>query len=126
VNFWLYMFLTTLLIPAVMLFLGYRFKNGGPKKINHFFGYRTSRSMKNRDTWDFAHRRCGAYWSWLGWPFLSAALLYMPTLRRAGDEIISLAATILVLIQLLVMCLVVIPTERALKRTFDEKGNRIG
>ena len=22
-----------------------------PKKINHFYGYRTSRSMKNQETW---------------------------------------------------------------------------
>ena len=30
-----------------------------PKEINSVFGYRTSMSMKNKDTWEFAHKYCG-------------------------------------------------------------------
>lgn len=125
-GFWFYMLLTTLLIPAVMLLFGYRFRKGGPNKINHFFGYRTSRSMKNRDTWDFAHRRCAAYWRWIGWPCLTAAITFMPIVRRDDVETISLVATSLVLLQVLAMCLALVPTEWALKKTFDENGTRIG
>lgn len=34
-----------------------------PKKINSFYGYRTAMSMKNRETWEFAHKHCGKLWS---------------------------------------------------------------
>ena len=27
--------------------------------VNFVFGYRTSMSMKNKDTWEFAHKYCG-------------------------------------------------------------------
>ena len=27
-----------------------------PKKINHLYGYRTTRSMLNQDCWDFANK----------------------------------------------------------------------
>lgn len=27
-----------------------------PKKINHFYGYRTKTSMRNQQTWDFAQQ----------------------------------------------------------------------
>ena len=125
-GFWIYMFLMTLLIPAVMLVFGYRYRKGGPKKINRLFGYRTPRAMKTRETWDFAHRSCGTYWSWIGWPALTAAITYMPIVRNRDVDTIAFAATTLILLQLAAMCLVIVPTERALKREFDENGNRIG
>ena len=124
---WFGMFFFTLLIPVVMLFFGYRFrKMGGPKKINRIYGYRTPRAMKNRETWDFAHRRCGAYWSWIGWPALVMALTFMPIVRHKDQAVVELAGTAILLVQLLLFCGACIPTERALKREFDENGNRIG
>lgn len=30
-----------------------------PKKINSFYGYRTPRSMKNQENWDFAQKYAG-------------------------------------------------------------------
>ena len=49
------MFIVTLLIPAVLLtwYLHPKFKT-----INNASGYRTKRSMKNQDTWDFAQKYC--------------------------------------------------------------------
>ena len=126
-NHWFGMFLATLLIPAIMLVLGYWFKlKGAPKKINRFCGYRTSRSMKNRETWEFAHRRCGAYWSWIGWPALTCAIVYMPTVAGKSEETVSVAGTVILLLQILAMCSACIPVERALKANFDENGNQIG
>ena len=126
-GFWFYMFLTTLLIPGVMIFFGYRFQlKGAPKKINRIYGYRTSRAMKNRETWEFAHRRLGVYWSRMGWPALVMALVFMPCAAGKDAETVSVAGTVLVMVQLMIMCAVLIPTERALKREFDENGNRIG
>jgi uncharacterized membrane protein len=38
---------------AVAAFITLKFP---PKKINSFYGYRTSRSMKNQENWDLAQR----------------------------------------------------------------------
>ncbi len=61
-GFWIYMFIMDLLIPIVMILLGRAFLKKAPKEINCVFGYRTSMSMKNKDTWEFAHRYCGKIW----------------------------------------------------------------
>ena len=61
-GFWIYMLIMDLLIPTVMVLFGRAFLKKAPKEINYVFGYGTSRSMKNKDTWEFAHRYCGKIW----------------------------------------------------------------
>lgn len=66
-GFWIYMMVMNLLIPLIMIVFGMRFIKKPPEKINYIYGYRTSMSMKNQETWDFAHRYCGKLWLILGW-----------------------------------------------------------
>ena len=54
-GFWFFMLAMGLLLPAIMILFGAVFTKAAPKKINYIFGYRTVMSMKNRDTWEFAH-----------------------------------------------------------------------
>ena len=61
-GFWIFMLIMDLLIPFTMIGFGYLFLKRTPKNINVLFGYRTTMSMKNRDTWEFAHRYCGKLW----------------------------------------------------------------
>ena len=57
------MLVMNLLIPATMAGFGRAFLKKAPGKINYAFGYRTSMSMKNKDTWDYAHKFCrGELW----------------------------------------------------------------
>ena len=49
-----------LLISLDMLILGRHFRNHPSKQIQSAFGYPSARSMKNQDTWAFAHRCCGS------------------------------------------------------------------
>lgn len=44
-----YIGLTFLLVGGVLYFFP-------PKKINYLYGYRTSKSMKNQETWTFAQK----------------------------------------------------------------------
>ena len=53
--FWLFMLIMNLLIPFTMIGFGFYFQKHPPKEINELFGYRTSLSMKNEDTWKTAH-----------------------------------------------------------------------
>ena len=54
-GFWIFMFCCTLLIPIIMIIAGNSMRLGKFKTINSIVGYRTRRSMKNQQTWDYAH-----------------------------------------------------------------------
>jgi len=61
-GFWIFMLIVNLLIPFMMIGFGKYFTKTAPKEINMIFGYRTTMSMKNKDTWVFAHKYCGRLW----------------------------------------------------------------
>ena len=62
IAFWIFVLAMDLLIPGVMIGFGKAFMKNPPREINPGFGYRTPRSSKNQDTWDFAQREMGAVW----------------------------------------------------------------
>ena len=76
-GFWLFCTVCALLCPLMMLIFGWRFLKKPPKKINGFYGYRTTRSMKNQQTWDYAHQVCGKLWFRAGAVMLPLSLLAM-------------------------------------------------
>ena len=51
-EFWIFMLIMDLLLPFTMIGFGRYFMKKAPKEINSVFGYRTSMSMKNKDTWE--------------------------------------------------------------------------
>ena len=51
--FWWFMFCCDILIPVTMIACGWMMWKYCPKNINGLVGYRTSRSMRNMDTWKF-------------------------------------------------------------------------
>ncbi len=57
--FWLFMLATALLIPACMLYFGHRFQTRPPRSINMGYGYRSTRSMRSQEAWDFAQVTAG-------------------------------------------------------------------
>ena len=114
------MFFCALIVPVSMIVLGYYFKKGGTKEPNWIFGYRSSMSMKNHDTWLFAHEYCGKIWIRWGYILLVIAIISMLFLLR--DEMIIFNA--LTLIQVVVLIGSIFPVEIALKKTFDKDGNR--
>ena len=122
--FWWFMFISDLLIPLVMIVGGMLMWKRTPKKINGIYGYRTSRSMKNLDTWTFAHRYIGRLWCVLGWVTVPATVISMLPFVGKGDDAISVVSTVVLIVQMLILVATVIPTERALKRAFDENGER--
>ena len=122
--FWLFMAVMDLLIPATMLFFGRRFQKQSPKEINCLFGYRTERSMKNRDTWDFAHRYAGKVWWVLGWITLALTLPVLVWMFGRDIETVGLAGAITAVVQCVPMVGAIIPVEIALARTFDKNGRR--
>ncbi len=116
--FWLFLTAMDLLIPAIMVGIGTRFLKHPPKTINALYGYRTARSMKNQETWNFAHETCGRLWVRLGkLSFLPALLAAVLTFGR-GIETVSVVSVVVVTIQTLALIGSIFPVERALKRKF--------
>ena len=87
-GFWIYMLIMDLLIPLTMLGFGRAFLTKAPNKINWVFGYRTAMSMKNRDTWNFAHQYCGRLWFLWGLILLPCSVIPMLfLLGKSTDKI---------------------------------------
>ena len=115
-----------LLCPLLMLGFGLISRKHPPKTINCWYGYRTARSMKSQAAWDFAHRYCGRLWTWLGAILLAvSAAVLAPVFLLGGDTAGSMAAVILLGVQVAVLLGSIVPVERALKGQFDEQGNPI-
>lgn len=87
-------------------------------------GYRTSRSMKNMDTWKFAHEYCGKLWWKIGWIILLPSIIVHIPFYEADDNTIGAAGGILATIQVIILIASIFPTERALKRNFTDDGTR--
>lgn len=121
---WGFMLVTALLLPLVMIYFGGRFETDPPKDINGAFGYRTARSMKNRDTWEFAHRVCGRLWRRCGVSLLLISGGLMVCLF--GEDVRAVCNMGLVVngIQLVVVLTTIFLTEISLKNRFDEDGKR--
>lgn len=122
--FWIFMLVMELLIPFTMIGFGKRFLKNAPKEINDLFGYRTSMSMKNKDTWLFAHCYIGKLWYWCGFLTLFASVVVMIFMIGKPAGAIGTAGGILTGIQLIPLAGSIIPTEIALKRAFDADGKR--
>lgn len=123
-GFWVFMLMMDLLIPCTMIGFGKLFLNRAPQNINAVFGYRTTMSMKNADTWRFAHNHCGKLWHRIGWILLPLSAIPFPFLLGKEIEVIGNVGAAVCFVQLVLLTGSLIPTELALRRAFDEDGRR--
>lgn len=122
--FWIFMLVVSLLIPLTMIGFGRLFMTCAPKNINWFFGYRTVMSMKNRDTWEFAHRLIGKLWFYCGLVLLPLSVIPFLFVLGGDAQTVGRLGIIVVALQLLPMIGTLFPVEAALKKTFDKNGMR--
>lgn len=122
--FWLFMLIMDLLIPITMIGFGTLFLKHAPGKINPIFGYRTKMSMKNHETWEFAHRYCGKIWYIWGWIMVPFTVIAMAAVLGRDQDTIGTVGGIVCMLQLIPLIGSIFPTENALKKTFDQDGRR--
>lgn len=122
--FWGFLFVCDLFIPILMIVVGYMIWKHSPKKINRMIGYRTARSMKNIDTWKFAHDYCGRLWWKIGWFMLIPSMVIHLPFYHSSEKMVGIVGTIVCTIQCVILIVSVFLTERALRRTFTEAGIR--
>ena len=122
--FWWFLLICDILIPFIMIVAGRIMWKHPPKKINWFVGYRTASSMRNADTWKFAHEHSGRLWWKLGWLVLIPSILIHIPFYGKSDDALGIVSVILMVVQLIVLIGSVVPTSRALRREFTEDGKR--
>ncbi|MGT2801590.1 SdpI family protein [Streptococcus henryi] len=122
-GFWVFMFIMTLLIPAALLLTWYMCPKF--KTIHNASGYRTKRSMKNQDTWDFAQKHCSKISLYMFFPSLLLVIAIMPMVISKSIGIIGWIGFVITMIQMMGFAVIIISTEKALKGTFDENGNKL-
>lgn len=81
-------------------------------------------SMKNQDTWQFAHRYCGKLWVRLGSVVLPLSVISLLFVLGKKIETIAIAGTVICFAQLVLLLGSIIPTEIALRKNFDANGTR--
>ncbi len=122
--FWWFILMCDLLLPITLLIAGKMMWKHCPKQINGVLGYRTARSMKNMDTWRFAHEYCGRLWWKIGlFMIVPSALIHIP-FYRSDNKTIGIVSLVLVTIQIVIVIASIFPTEAALKKTFHSDGTR--
>ena len=122
--FWVFMFICNLLIPFLMIAFGWIMLKHPPKSINGIYGYRTSMSMKNMDTWQFAHAYCGRLWWKTGWILLIFSMIIQLPFLQKDEKIVGTIGGILCMIQCFLLILSIFPVEKALKANFNRDGSR--
>lgn len=123
-GFWLFMLIMDLLIPAIMIGFGALFIKTPPEKINYLFGYRTSMSMKNEDTWAFAHKQCGKVWLRVGMCLLIISVILLCFMPERDVSTVGTVGGAICALQTVCLVASIVPTEIALNKTFDKNGNR--
>ena len=98
-------------------------KKTAPKNINMLFGYRTAMSMKNQETWQFAHHYIGRLWYLSGMILLPLSVVLMLPLIGKDKDTIGWLGSFICMIQLVALIGEIIPTEIALHKKFDKNGN---
>ena len=123
-GFWIFMLAMGLLFPAIMILFGAVFTKAAPKRINYIFGYRTELSMKNRDTWEFAHKYFGKLWFRLGLLLIPITVIPMLFVIGNSENVVATVGLIVSFVNTVTLIIPIFFTENSLNRTFDKDGKR--
>ncbi|MCC0659015.1 SdpI family protein [Clostridioides sp. ZZV14-6154] len=106
-----------MIIPAIIILIGFLYKYRAPKDINKFHGYRTNQSMKSQEAWDYAHN-CGAnIWIIIGL-FLVIVVCLNKIFIKIRPEYLSL---INLLISIIGMIIPIPVIDSKIKKKFIDK-----
>lgn len=123
-GFWVFMLAMGLLFPAIMILFGVMFQKTAPKKINYIFGYRTELSMKNRDTWEFAHKYIGKLWFRFGLLLIPITVIPMLFVIGNSENVVATVGLIVSFVNTVALIGPIFFTEKALNKAFDKDGKR--
>jgi len=111
-------FTYVLSVNGLIFFLSIVFYCFPPKKINRIYGYRTYRTMRNNEVWNFANHVFSITLLKYSGISLAVALL----LTYIGDSLMS--SWLPMALMIFTLLISIISTEKRLNEKFDDQGNR--
>ena len=117
-GFWIFMSIFNLLVPILMLIIGYLMKKHPPKDINGIVGYRTAKSTKSQEAWDFAQNYCGILWLKVSLPMIVIAIIVDVLTYGRARNVVGNVGFVLEMLQCLFLVITIIPVEKQLKKKF--------
>ena len=122
--FWIFMFICNLIVPLLMIIFGKVMYQHTPKTINSIYGYRTKMSMKNKETWQFAHNCCGKLWVKIGYIMLVPTIIVQLPFINSNPNIIGTIGGVISIFQIAALLYSIVLVEKGLKINFDSDGRR--
>lgn len=119
---WISMLLICMLIPLSLIFMWYLCPK--IKSVNSWMGYRTARSKKNSETWEFAQKSCADNSLKMFLPTAALTLIIMLFVLNKEDKVIQYVGLGITMAQLISYGVVLYLTEKDLKKEFDDRGKR--
>lgn len=89
---------------------------------NELFGYRTTRSMRSEEAWDYANGLFCSLVLKLYTVILIVTVMLLAMCNLGGVRITSTAALVIILLQALPISGPIVTVERGLRRNFDRGG----
>ncbi len=105
------------IIPALVIFLGFGLFQYPPKDIEQYYGYRTKRAMRSKEAWIFAQQYSGKLYMIMGIPMLILAVIVYLILKKQLTESIFL---ILLIVETIAIFIPIPIVEKALKSEFGD------
>lgn len=116
---WITYFILDIIIPLVMLIAGVLSAKKPPKNINALVGYRTERSQKSKQAWDFAQKYFGILFLKTGVAVFAVTLVASLAVLKSSEKVWSIECVILIVLQTISVFVPIILTEKKLKSKFD-------
>lgn len=113
---WITYFILDIIIPLVMLIAGVLSAKKPPKNINVLVGYRTERSQKSKQAWNFAQKYFGILFLKTG---VAVTLVASLVVLKSSEKVWSIECVILIVLQTISVFVPIILTEKKLKSKFD-------
>ena len=76
----------------------------------------------NEDTWAFAHKYIGRLWWICGLVLLPLSVIPLLLLSGKDKDMVGNVGAFITMVQMVPLVGTIFPTERALKKNFDENG----
>ncbi len=118
--FWWFILACDILLPLLMIIIGILMKFNPPKKINSFIGYRTARSMKNIEVWNYAQKYMGKLMLMTGvLTLIPYTAIHIPFYNE-NDDCLGGLSLIVICIQMITLIVDIIIIELELKNKFKD------
>ncbi len=117
-KFWMTTLFFNLIIPMTIFFFGIWFTKKASPTISWSTGYRTERSMKNQETWQFAQQHFGSACKRLGAVYTILIVIAMFCVCQECRKVIGMVGTIIGFSEGALLIYLLYVTERALKKKY--------